>query len=63
MIGQSVVVRIHDIDIAGAREKQFSVAVDEYWKPFNLFEVKDFELKSHSMDILVLDGLESEMKK
>ena len=63
MIGKDVVIRIHGIDKAGVRGKQFSVSVDEYGQPLNLFEVKDFELKSHLMDILVLDGLEGEMKK
>ena len=63
MIGEGVVVRIHDIDESGVRGKQFSLAIDEYGQPLNLFEVSVCELKSHSMDILDLDGLESEMKK
>ena len=63
MVSKNVVIRVHSIDGSFVRGQQFTVAVDEHCEPLNLFEINECQLKSSSMDMLVLSGLEREMKQ
>jgi hypothetical protein len=63
MVSKNVVIRVHSIDGSYVREQQFTVAVDEHCQPLNLFQINECQLKSSSMDMLVLSALEREMKQ
>ena len=63
IVSKNVVIRVHSIDGSFVRGQQFTVAVDEHCEPLNLFEINECQLKSSSMDMLVLSGLEREMKQ